>query len=410
MRPKFAVIDFETTGLSPFKHHRVVEMAIVVVDSQGQLIEEWASLINPQRQVDATEIHGVSAKELTTAPKFEELTAEMSQLLQGCVLVSHNFAFDSLFLKEEFYKAGVEVPLSRFDGLCTMKLASKYLNAPSRSLNACCECAGVVLQSAHTAIEDARAAAKLLSYYLKSDEHFHDEWQDVYERAQALKWSPAKSVQHSAVTRQTAKDRTEERFLNKIVAKVPRSNLYPEANSYLEILDRALVDRHLSQHEIADLVSVANGLGLSSEQVLELHRSYLVGLLKIAYADGIFSDDERADLTKVAYCLCLETVDFDQLLKESEYAPMADCQITTLKLQRGDAIVFTGDSEGLSRDDLIYQAKMLGLRVTGAVSGKTKLLVSADPDSLSGKATKARELSVPIIGYDRYMELVKQLS
>ena len=35
--PGFAVIDFETTGLSPAKHDRVIEVAVVHVDENGRV-------------------------------------------------------------------------------------------------------------------------------------------------------------------------------------------------------------------------------------------------------------------------------------------------------------------------------------------------------------------------------------
>ena len=54
--------------------------------------------------------------------------------------------------------------------------------------------------------------------------------------------------------------------------------------------------------------------------------------------------------------------------------------------------MFTGEAPGIDQADLEMQARSLGLRVTGAVSGKTSLVVAADPDSISGKAQKARKL------------------
>ena len=35
--PGFAVIDFETTGLFPSRHDRVVEVAVVHVDPTGEI-------------------------------------------------------------------------------------------------------------------------------------------------------------------------------------------------------------------------------------------------------------------------------------------------------------------------------------------------------------------------------------
>ncbi|MCE9592114.1 MAG: hypothetical protein K8S99_16530 [Planctomycetes bacterium] len=46
-----AVIDVETTGLFPFRHDRVVELAVVVVRTDGQVEREFVSLLNPTRDI-----------------------------------------------------------------------------------------------------------------------------------------------------------------------------------------------------------------------------------------------------------------------------------------------------------------------------------------------------------------------
>jgi len=78
-------------------------------------------------------------------------------------------------------------------------------------------------------------------------------------------------------------------------------------------------------------------------------------------------------------------------------------------LKADDAVVFTGEAPGIERADLEIQAQTLALRVTGSVSRKTQLLVAADPDSLSGKARKARDLGVPIVDYATYFEMLDSL-
>jgi len=62
--------DFETTGLHPAYHHRVVEAAFVT--GVGNAIEaEWTSLICPDRDIGAGEIHDLYGRDLVGAPRFE---------------------------------------------------------------------------------------------------------------------------------------------------------------------------------------------------------------------------------------------------------------------------------------------------------------------------------------------------
>ena len=59
----YAALDFETTGLFPQKHDRVIEIGMVLLDKHGNVEGEWASLINPERDVGPTHIHGIRARD-----------------------------------------------------------------------------------------------------------------------------------------------------------------------------------------------------------------------------------------------------------------------------------------------------------------------------------------------------------
>ena len=61
---RYAVFDIETTGFSPALNHRIVEVAVVLVDDDGNTLCEWDTLVNPKRDVSATEVHGLSASDL----------------------------------------------------------------------------------------------------------------------------------------------------------------------------------------------------------------------------------------------------------------------------------------------------------------------------------------------------------
>src|SRR5688572_11818977 len=103
----YTVIDFQTTGLEPGRHHRVVEMGVVLVDQDGAIGESWCTLVNPQRDVGETRIHGVTAREVLGAPTFEDLVPHILAAVANRVLVAHNPKFDLLFLEAEFRRAGI---------------------------------------------------------------------------------------------------------------------------------------------------------------------------------------------------------------------------------------------------------------------------------------------------------------
>jgi DNA polymerase III subunit epsilon len=404
----YAIIDVETTGFSPAHHHRVIEIAIVLADEAGAVTNEWETLLDPQRDVGASEIHGLTGADLYGAPTFDMVAGEVVSLLTGRVPVAHNLAFDALFLAAEFDRVGVSVPLDPTVGLCTMRLAGLYLPDGPRNLAACCDGIGCPVESAHAALADARATARLLAHYIAADGHFAGSWRQAISNAERGVWPLLPTTCARLVTREQSAATHCDHFLARLAARTPRSEIHPEANSYLALIDRALLDRHISRHEEDELVSLAELLGLSREEATGLHATYLNALGRLALADGVVTQNERSDLERVAGLLGLPSRAVDAALA-SEAEESVVCSAGGFCLKTGDAVVFTGEAPGCERSDLEMQARTLGLRVTGAVSGKTQLVVAADPDSLSGKARKARDVGVPIVGYPAYFQLLGSL-
>ena len=404
----YAIIDVETTGFSPAHHHRVIEIAIVLTDEAGAVIDEWETLLDPQRDVGASEIHGLFGADLYGAPTFDMVAGEVVSLLKGRVPVAHNLAFDALFVAAEFERIGFAVPLGPTMGLCTMRLASLYLPDGSRSLATCCDSIGCPVESAHAALADARATARLLAHYIAADGDFGASWREAISCAECSVWPSLPLSDARPVTRRQSAASRCDHFLARLAARTPGSEIHPEANSYLALIDRALLDRHISRHEEDELVSLAQMLGLSREEATGLHVSYLSALGRLALADGVVTADERSDLERVAQLLGLPSDAVDAALEYEAEKP-AVCAVGSFCLTTGDAVVFTGEAPGCERSDLEMQARTLGLRVTGAVSGRTHLVIAADPDSLSGKARKARDLGVPIVGYPAYFQLLGSL-
>ncbi|MGE5574110.1 MAG: exonuclease domain-containing protein [Bacteroidota bacterium] len=406
---RYAVLDIETTGLSPAYNHRILEVAVVLADDDGDSVHAWDTLINPVRDVGATEIHGLTAADVYSAPTFEQIAPELVSLLKGRVLVAHNLSFDAPFLAAEFARAGYVVRLERTLGLCTMRLASHYLPASPRTLEGCCNCIGYRIDSAHAAVEDARATARLLAYYIRQDDNFLEHWADAIAAAQRIAWPAMPSVTVTRVSRKSAAAATKEHFLWRLASRVPRCEIHPEANSYLAVLDRVLLDRQISRHEADELVAVAGTMGLSREDVLTIHRLYLAALARLAQSDGAVTPDERTDLMSVAALLGLPGDSVDCALDSAAQQECGVVGIGRFALEPGDTVVFTGEAPGMARADLEYQARVLGLCVTGSVSSNTTLVVAADPDSLSGKARKARSLGIPIVDYATYLRMLESL-
>lgn len=83
----FAVIDLETTGLSP-RTDRVVEMALIQLDAGLAPCGEFTTLINPGRDIGATHVHRITARDVAGAPRFEQVAPMLLDFLRGRVVVA----------------------------------------------------------------------------------------------------------------------------------------------------------------------------------------------------------------------------------------------------------------------------------------------------------------------------------
>ncbi|MCF2530460.1 3'-5' exonuclease [Yinghuangia soli] len=164
---EFAVVDLETTGFSPGRGDRIVEIGVVRIAGDGRVLREWTTLVDPGRGVGATQVHRITAADVAGAPRFADIAGELAALLAGAVVVAHNAAFEQRFLEAEFAAAGVDLPT--LPALCTMRLAKATgLPVDDHKLGTCCAYFGLDFPDAHAALADARVTARLLPLLLRS--------------------------------------------------------------------------------------------------------------------------------------------------------------------------------------------------------------------------------------------------
>ncbi len=401
--PGFAIIDFETTGFSHGGHDRIVEIAVVHTDRFGRVEGQWETLVNPGRDVGPTHVHRIRASDTLAAPTFAQIAPRLVELLSGRVIVAHNARFDTGFLLAELTRIGYSVSV---DPLCTMQLARELLPGSRRSLRDCCDAFGIDLGDAHRASADALATAHLLAAYIASTPDT-EYWNRLIDAAEDLDWPPLAVVDAAWIAREAAvADPTT--FLERITMKLPDHSGSAEHLEYLALLDRCLLDHQLSVHESNALVQLAEQLGIGRDVCEQLHARYFADVTAIAWADGVLTTDEIGSLVSVGRLLRIppETI-VDAMQRptsvpasserpvETQPTPTGDYR-TTLRLGAGDLIVLTGDMTR-SREVWEQELRNLGLVPWAAVTKKVKLVVAADPDSLSGKARKARDYGIPIV-------------
>jgi DNA polymerase-3 subunit epsilon len=404
----FAAVDLETTGLSP-RLDRVVEVAVVQLDCGLSPCGEFTTLINPGRDIGATDIHRISARDVAGAPRFEQIAPMLLDVLRGRVVVAHNVQFDLRFLDVEFARMGIGLP--ELPVMCTMQLAAQCLRGlPARSLAACCLAAGIPLDGAHAAAVDARAVARLLACYARADNRLAAQWARTAADAALVPWPALPPLVTGLVTREiVAFNRAHEvPFLARLVQQLPRAGADVSVESYLAALDTVLEDRRVTATEAESLRDLAVSLGVGADAVITAHQMYLRALAVAAWADGVITDAEYADLGEVARLLGFPATAVDiELTAARGMTQQVTVPVNGRELHAGDAVCITGDTATL-RDELEVRATDAGLRVTSAVSRKTRLVVAADPDSESTKARRARELGIPIIAEPVFLTMLQR--
>lgn len=120
---RYAILDFETNGLSPERGGRVLEAAVVLVQG-GAISGSWHSLMNPGVPVPpfVITLTGISASMVRAAPPSAAVLNEMLAFIGDATLVAHNASTDRQLWCHELALAGLQGPE---DFICTLRLARR---------------------------------------------------------------------------------------------------------------------------------------------------------------------------------------------------------------------------------------------------------------------------------------------
>lgn len=162
MQP-IAIIDFETTGISPNMGDRATEVAIVLLQ-EGQVVDRYQSLMNAGVRVNSfiTQLTGITNEMLQAAPAAEQVMREAARFVGDLPMVAHNAAFDKKFWQAELARCGQD---GSHAFACTLLLSRRlYPQAPNHKLGTLAALHHLPSSGrAHRALADAEMAAHLLA-------------------------------------------------------------------------------------------------------------------------------------------------------------------------------------------------------------------------------------------------------
>lgn len=160
---RVVVVDVETSGLSPQRGDRVIEIGAVAV-FEGVLREEFHTLIDVDCRIHPTaeRVHGINRSMLSGNPLPEEVWGSFLDFVQDSPLVAHNSRFDLAFIRHETARIGRGICNQVH---CSLELSRrKFPNLASHKLEAVARhvLGGVPRDCRlHRALGDARLLARV---------------------------------------------------------------------------------------------------------------------------------------------------------------------------------------------------------------------------------------------------------
>lgn len=159
---RIAVIDFETTGMSPAYGDRPTEVAIVLTE-EGRVLDHFQSLMNPGIPIPGfiSQLTGITNAMVRSAPGVDAVMAQAARFVGNAPLVAHNASFDRKFWQAELAHLGLNCnqPFA-----CTVLLSRRlYPQAPNHKLGTLAHHLRLPREGqSHRALSDAQVTAALL--------------------------------------------------------------------------------------------------------------------------------------------------------------------------------------------------------------------------------------------------------
>ncbi len=164
----YAVIDFETTGLSP-QDDRIIEVAVVRVHNH-EIVDTFSQLMDPGFRIPSyiTELTGISTSIVKDKPKPEKVMPKLQKFIGDHPCVAHNASFDERFFMAEMRRARVS---SETPFLCSMLLARRLVqDSDNHKLGTLVQHLGLEKPAgmrAHRALADSLMTVELWKYLMQ---------------------------------------------------------------------------------------------------------------------------------------------------------------------------------------------------------------------------------------------------
>ena len=176
--------------------------------------------------------------------------------------------------------------------------------------------------------------------------------------------------------------------------------------SYENLIEAAKTASHTTLPRLIFGLGIA-GIGLANAKVICRHFDFNLDAMRKAGAEELYSIDGIGGVLADAWVTYFKNdrnnETLDHLLADLTFEKEVRNEEQTLA---GKTFVITGSVERFAnRKELQEKIEALGGKAAGSVSAKTSYLINNDVESASSKNRKAKELGVPIISEEEFIEL-----
>ncbi|MEA4815843.1 MAG: PolC-type DNA polymerase III [Lachnospiraceae bacterium] len=167
IKDTYIVFDIETTGLTA-GYDKITEIGAVKIKDK-EIIDSYSTFINPGIPLpkEIIKLTGITDDMLADAPDISAELPRFIDFIGDGVLVAHNAAFDTGFIKQEMKALNLgELKNTIVD---TLEISRAMLpDLPKHRLNFVAEALGVSLKGHHRAVNDAKATAEIFLKLMES--------------------------------------------------------------------------------------------------------------------------------------------------------------------------------------------------------------------------------------------------
>lgn len=169
----FVAIDVETANANMAS---ICQIGIAKF-SEGQLVEEWCTLVDPEDYFDEVNIsiHGIESRMVKGKPKLPQIADRLCSMLEGTISVCHTH-FDRIAIGRAFSKYNLN-PISTtwLDSARVVRRTWTDIAWRGYGLANVCSMIGYEFKH-HDALEDAKAAGHVLLAALRESQQDLDFW------------------------------------------------------------------------------------------------------------------------------------------------------------------------------------------------------------------------------------------